>query len=169
MKKELSEICANLKAQSDAAAAQIKAALKEGSCGDENAADRAVMEIKYLYSQNQGVYESLSSMLESLKTSEAETSENLISKADEMLAKIDEALSSLGEKVELLANGAEETDYDKVAETLKERVIEALPYEETDYEKIAETVAEKRKRSGRAQQGNSRRSGGASRSRKRGL
>ena len=143
LKKELSEICANLKAQSDAAAAQIKAALKEGSCGDENAADRAVMEIKYLYSQNQGVYESLSSMLESLKTSEAETSENLISKADEMLAKIDEALSSLGEKVELLANGAEETDYDKVAETLKERVIEALPYEETDYEKIAETVAEK--------------------------
>ena len=143
LKKELSEICANLKAQSDAAAAQIKAALKEGSCGDENAADRAVMEIKYLYSQNQGVYESLTSMLESLKTSEAETSENLISKADEMLAKIDEALSSLGEKVELLANGAEETDYDKVAETLKERVIEALPYEETDYEKIAETVAEK--------------------------
>ena len=143
LKKELSEICANLKAQSDAAAAQIKAALKEGSCGDENAADRAVMEIKYLYSQNQGVYESLSSMLESLKTSEAETSENLISKADEMLAKIDEALSSLGEKVELLANGAEETDYDKVAETVKERVIEALPYEETDYEKIAETVAEK--------------------------
>ncbi len=97
-------------------------------------ADRAVMEIKYLYSQNQSIYESLSSALNELKESAGAFNE-------EFAAKIEDTLDALDEKIEnLLAN---ETDYDKVAETVKERVAETLNFEEPDYDKIAELVAEK--------------------------
>ena len=110
---------------------------EEAETAGENAsecADRAVMEIKYLYSQNQSIYESLSSALNELKESTGAFNE-------EFAAKIEETLDALDEKIEnLLAN---ETDYDKVAETVKERVAETLNFEEPDYDKIAELVAEK--------------------------
>lgn len=152
LKKQLSEICNRMtakleetakKLQSAAANYQTKSVVVPGEetaqagTAGENAsecADRAVMEIKYLYSQNQSIYESLSSALNELKESTGAFNE-------EFAAKIEETLDALDEKIEnLLAN---ETDYDKVAETVKERVAETLNFEEPDYDKIAELVAEK--------------------------
>ena len=152
LKKQLSEICDRMtakleetakKLQSAAANYQAKSAVvpaeetAQAETAGENAsecADRAVMEIKYLYSQNQSIYESLSSALNELKESAGAFNE-------EFAAKIEGTLDALDEKIEnLLAN---ETDYDKVAETVKERVAETLNFEEPDYDKIAELVAEK--------------------------
>ena len=152
LKKQLSEICDRMtakleetakKLQSAAANYQAKSVVvpaeetAQAETAGENAsecADRAVMEIKYLYSQNQSIYESLSSALNELKESAGAFNE-------EFAAKIEETLAALDEKIEnLLAN---ETDYDKVAETVKERVAETLNFEEPDYDKIAELVAEK--------------------------
>lgn len=152
LKKQLSEICDRMtakleetakKLQSAAANYQAKSVVvpaeetAQAETAGENAsecADRAVMEIKYLYSQNQSIYESLSSTLNELKESTGAFNE-------EFAAKIEGTLDALDEKIEnLLAN---ETDYDKVAETVKERVAETLNFEEPDYDKIAELVAEK--------------------------
>lgn len=152
LKKQLSEICDRMtakleetakKLQSAAANYQAKSVVvpagetAQAETAGENAsesADRAVMEIKYLYSQNQSIYESLSSALNELKESTGAFNE-------EFAAKIEETLDALDLKIEnLLAN---ETDYDKVAETVKERVAETLNFEEPDYDKIAELVAEK--------------------------
>ena len=152
LKKQLSEICDRMtakleetakKLQSAAANFQAKSVVvpagetAQAETAGENAsesADRAVMEIKYLYSQNQSIYESLSSALNELKESTGAFNE-------EFAAKIEETLDALDVKIEnLLAN---ETDYDKVAETVKERVAETLNFEEPDYDKIAELVAEK--------------------------
>lgn len=152
LKKQLSEICDRMtakleetakKLQSAAANYQAKSVVvpaeetAQAETAGENAsecADRAVMEIKYLYSQNQSIYESLSSALNELK-------ENTGAFNEEFAAKIEGTLDALDEKIEnLLAN---ETDYDKVAETVKERVAETLNFEEPDYDKIAELVAEK--------------------------
>ena len=152
LKKQLSEICDRMtakleetakKLQSAAANYQAKSVVvpaeetAQAETAGENAsesADRAVMEIKYLYSQNQSIYESLSSALNELKESAGAFNE-------EFAAKIEETLDALDEKIEnLLVN---ETDYDKVAETVKERVAETLNFEEPDYDKIAELGAEK--------------------------
>lgn len=152
LKKQLSEICDRMtakleetakKLQSAAANYQAKSVVvpaeetAQAETAGENAsecADRAVMEIKYLYSQNQSIYESLSSALNELKESAGAFNE-------EFAAKIEGTIDALDEKIEnLLAN---ETDYDKVAETVKERVAETLNFEEPDYDKIAELVAEK--------------------------
>ncbi len=152
LKKQLSEICDRMNAKLEETAKKLQAAAAnyqaksavvpaaetvQAEPAGENAseaADRAVMEIKYLYSQNQSIYESLSSALNELKESAGAFNE-------EFAAKIEETLDALDEKIEnLLAN---ETDYDKVAETVKERVAETLNFEEPDYDKIAELVAEK--------------------------
>ena len=152
LKKQLSEICDRMTAKLEETAKKLLSAAAnyqaksvvvpaeetaQAETAGENAsecADRAVMEIKYLYSQNQSIYESLSSALNELKESAGAFNE-------EFAAKIEETLDALDEKIEnLLAN---ETDYDKVAETVKERVAETLNFEEPDYDKIAELVAEK--------------------------
>lgn len=152
LKKQLSEICDRMTAKLEETAKKLQSAVAnyqaksvvvpaeetaQAETAGENAsecADRAVMEIKYLYSQNQSIYESLSSALNELKESAGAFNE-------EFAAKIEETLDALNEKIEnLLAN---ETDYDKVAETVKERVAETLNFEEPDYDKIAELVAEK--------------------------
>ena len=152
LKKQLSEICDRMTAKLEETAKKLQSAVAnyqaksvvvpaeetaQAETAGENAsecADRAVMEIKYLYSQNQSIYESLSSALNELKESAGAFNE-------EFAAKIEETLDALDEKIEnLLAN---ETDYDKVAETVKERVAETLNFEEPDYDKIAELVAEK--------------------------
>ena len=152
LKKQLSEICDRMTAKLEETAKKLQSAAAnyqakrvvvpaeetaQAETAGENAsecADRAVMEIKYLYSQNQSIYESLSSALNELKESAGAFNE-------EFAAKIEETLDALDEKIEnLLAN---ETDYDKVAETVKERVAETLNFEEPDYDKIAELVAEK--------------------------
>lgn len=152
LKKQLSEICDRMTAKLEETAKKLQSAVAnyqaksvvvpaeetaQAETAGENAsecADRAVMEIKYLYSQNQSIYESLSSALNELK-------ENTGAFNEEFAAKIEETLDALDEKIEnLLAN---ETDYDKVAETVKERVAETLNFEEPDYDKIAELVAEK--------------------------
>lgn len=152
LKKQLSEICDRMTAKLEETAKKLQSAAAnyraksvvvpaeetaQAETAGENAsecADRAVMEIKYLYSQNQSIYESLSSALNELKESAGAFNE-------EFAAKIEGTLDALDEKIEnLLAN---ETDYDKVAETVKERVAETLNFEEPDYDKIAELVAEK--------------------------
>ena len=152
LKKQLSEICDRMTAKLEETAKKLQSAVAnyqaksvvvpaeetaQTETAGENAsecADRAVMEIKYLYSQNQSIYESLSSALNELKESTGAFNE-------EFAAKIEGTLDALDEKIEnLLAN---ETDYDKVAETVKERVAETLNFEEPDYDKIAELVAEK--------------------------
>lgn len=152
LKKQLSEICDRMTAKLEETAKKLQSAATnyqaksvvvpaeetaQAETAGENAsecADRAVMEIKYLYSQNQSIYESLSSALNELKESAGAFNE-------EFAAKIEETLDALDVKIEnLLAN---ETDYDKVAETVKERVAETLNFEEPDYDKIAELVAEK--------------------------
>ena len=152
LKKQLSEICDRMNAKLEETAKKLQSAAAnyqaksvvvpaeetaQAETAGENAsesADRAVMEIKYLYSQNQSIYESLSSALNELKDSTGAFNE-------EFAAKIEETLDALDVKIEnLLAN---ETDYDKVAETVKERVAETLNFEEPDYDKIAELVAEK--------------------------
>ena len=152
LKKQLSEICDRMTAKLEETAKKLQSAASnyqaksvvvsaeetaQAETAGENAsesADRAVMEIKYLYSQNQSIYESLSSALNELKESAGAFNE-------EFAAKIEDTLDALDEKIEnLLAN---ETDYDKVAETVKERVAETLNFEEPDYDKIAELVAEK--------------------------
>ncbi len=152
LKKQLSEICDRMTAKLEETAKKLQSAVAnyqaksvvvpaeetaQAETAGENAsecADRAVMEIKYLYSQNQSIYESLSSALNELKESAGAFNE-------EFAAKIEDTLDALDEKIEnLLAN---ETDYDKVAETVKERVAETLNFEEPDYDKIAELVAEK--------------------------
>lgn len=152
LKKQLSEICDRMTAKLEETAKKLQSAAAnyqsksvvvpaeetaQAETAGENAsecADRAVMEIKYLYSQNQSIYESLSSALNELKESTGAFNE-------EFAAKIEDTLDALDEKIEnLLAN---ETDYDKVAETVKERVAETLNFEEPDYDKIAELVAEK--------------------------
>ena len=152
LKKQLSEICDRMTAKLEETAKKLQSAVAnyqaksvvvpaEETAQTETAgenvsecADRAVMEIKYLYSQNQSIYESLSSALNELKESTGAFNE-------EFAAKIEGTLDALDEKIEnLLAN---ETDYDKVAETVKERVAETLNFEEPDYDKIAELVAEK--------------------------
>lgn len=152
LKKQLSEICDRMTAKLEETAKKLQSAVanyqsksvvvpaeetaQTETAGENSSecADRAVMEIKYLYSQNQSIYESLSSALNELKESTGAFNE-------EFAAKIEETLDALDEKIEnLLAN---ETDYDKVAETVKERVAETLNFEEPDYDKIAELVAEK--------------------------
>lgn len=135
LKKEIAALCENLKAQAEEA--------KKKSEENTDTDDKTLMEIKYMYSQNQGVYESLADMLDTLTNNAAENAEGIKAKADDVLQKIDEALELLSGKIDALTENAEETDYDKIAETVKEKVVEALPYEETDYDKIAESVAEK--------------------------
>ena len=149
LKNQLTEICDKIRSQADEAAAKLKAAVEESSKNGTEAADRAVMEIKFMYSQNQSIYESLTEALDELKKESGAADEALFEKYNaafteklyEAIASVDNAVSALDEKVEALL--AKETDYDKVAETIKERVLEALPYEEPDYDKIAESVAEK--------------------------
>ena len=132
--KKLQSAAANYQAKSIVVPAEKTAQEETAGENASESADRAVMEIKYLYSQNQSIYESLSSALNELKESAGAFNE-------EFAAKIEETLDALDEKIEnLLAN---ETDYDKVAETVKERVAETLNFEEPDYDKIAELVAEK--------------------------
>ena len=132
--KKLQSVAANYQAKSVVVPAEETARAETAGENASESADRAVMEIKYLYSQNQSIYESLSSALNELKESAGSFNE-------EFAAKIEETLDALDEKIEnLLAN---ETDYDKVAETVKERVAETLNFEEPDYDKIAELVAEK--------------------------
>ncbi|MGN1052172.1 MAG: hypothetical protein ACI4SH_02135, partial [Candidatus Scatosoma sp.] len=67
LKDQLNEICKRIKAQSDEAAERLKAATEASAKSGADAADRAVMEIKYMYSQNQSIYESLSAALEEIK------------------------------------------------------------------------------------------------------
>ncbi|MDD6995389.1 MAG: hypothetical protein SPH68_06630, partial [Candidatus Borkfalkiaceae bacterium] len=149
LKEQLSEICERIKTQSDEAAANLKAVLEEGAKNGTEAADRAVMEIKFMYSQNQSIYESLTAALEKMKKDAGEAQEALFEKhgaaladkLDEAIVTLDNAVSALDEKAEALLS--KETDYDKVAETLKERLLEVFPGEEPDYDKIAECVAEK--------------------------
>lgn len=132
--KKLQSAAANYQAKSVVVPAEETAPAETAGENASECADRAVIEIKYLYSQNQSIYESLSSALNELKESTGAFNE-------EFAAKIEETLDALDEKIEnLLAN---ETDYDKVAETVKERVAETLNFEEPDYDKIAELVAEK--------------------------
>lgn len=148
LKQQLSEICERLNAKLEEVAKKLQFAQCNANCAPLPAEERktvetkeeteeenpAVTEIKYLYSQNQSIYESLSAALAELKESAGSLNEEIVSEIEKTLAAIDEKIESLVEN---------QPDYDKVAETVKERVAEAITFEDTDYDKIAEIVAEK--------------------------
>ena len=148
LKQQLSEICERLNAKLEEVAKKLQFAQCNANCAPLPAEERktvetkeeteeenpAVTEIKYLYSQNQSIYESLSAALAELKESAGTLNEEIVSEIEKTLAAIDEKIESLVEN---------QPDYDKVAETVKERVAEAITFEDTDYDKIAEIVAEK--------------------------
>lgn len=148
LKQQLSEICERLNAKLEEVAKKLQFAQSNANCAPLPAEERktvetkeepeeenpAVTEIKYLYSQNQSIYESLSAALAELKESAGTLNEEIVSEIEKTLAAIDEKIESLVEN---------QPDYDKVAETVKERVAEAITFEDTDYDKIAEIVAEK--------------------------
>lgn len=148
LKQQLSEICERLNAKLEEVAKKLQFAQCNANCAPLPAEERktvetkeeteeenpAVTEIKYLYSQNQSIYESLSAALAELKESAGTLNEEIVSEIEKTLVAIDEKIESLVEN---------QPDYDKVAETVKERVAEAITFEDTDYDKIAEVVAEK--------------------------
>lgn len=148
LKQQLSEICERLNAKLEEVAKKLQFAQSNANCAPLPAEERktvetkeeteeenpAVTEIKYLYSQNQSIYESLSAALADLKESAGTLNEEIVSEIEKTLVAIDEKIESLVEN---------QPDYDKVAETVKERVAEAITFEDTDYDKIAEVVAEK--------------------------
>ena len=148
LKQQLSEICERLNAKLEEVAKKLQFAQSNANRAPLPAEERktvetkeeteeenpAVTEIKYLYSQNQSIYESLSAALAELKESAGTLNEEIVSEIEKTLAAIDEKIESLVEN---------QPDYDKVAETVKERVAEAITFEDTDYDKIAEIVAEK--------------------------
>lgn len=148
LKQQLSEICERLNAKLEEVAKKLQFAQCNANRAPLPAEERktvetkeeteeenpAVTEIKYLYSQNQSIYESLSAALAELKESAGTLNEEIVSEIEKTLAAIDEKIESLVEN---------QPDYDKVAETVKERVAEAITFEDTDYDKIAEVVAEK--------------------------
>lgn len=85
------------------------------------------------------IFESLSSILKEDVLEKLETMEG---KA-ELLEQIDKALAEIGGKLEELASRPQ-PDYEEIAETVKEKVVEAIPAaEEIDYDKITESVSEK--------------------------
>lgn len=148
LKQQLSEICERLNAKLEEVAKKLQFAQCNANCAPLPAEERktvetkeeteeenpAVTEIKYLYSQNQSIYESLSAALAELKESAGTLNDEIVSEIEKTLVAIDEKIESLVEN---------QPDYDKVAETVKERVAEAITFEDTDYDKIAEVVAEK--------------------------
>lgn len=98
-----------------------------------------VRELKYGYQQNQMIYESLSSVLTDDVLSKLGTIEGKV----ELLEQIDGALAEIKEKIDEFISRPQ-PDYDSIAETVKEKVVEALPVqEEIDYDKITESVTEK--------------------------
>lgn len=97
---------------------EVKAATQqtsESTADTQKKVDNVLRELKYGYQQNQAVYEDVCQVID----------ENVSQKLDKMQA---------GESV----------DADALAETVKERVVEAFPmYDELDTDKIVESVAEK--------------------------
>ena len=139
MKKELMN---ELKYNALQASSLYQSVQKEtNSATDTNAqtVQSMVRELKYGYQQNQMIYESLSSVLTDDVLSKLETVEGKV----ELLEQIDRALAEIKDKLDELVSRPE-PDYDSIAETVKEKVVEALPVqEEIDYEKITESVTEK--------------------------
>ena len=64
LKNQISEICEKLKTQSEEAAENLKAVLNESAKNGSDASDRAVMEIKFMYCQNQSIQESRTEALD---------------------------------------------------------------------------------------------------------
>ena len=139
MKKELMN---ELKYSAMQSSSVYQSIQKETSSAVETNAQTAqsvVRELKYGYQQNQMIFESLSSILKEDVLEKLETMEG---KA-ELLEQIDKALAEIGGKLEELASRPQ-PDYEEIAETVKEKVVEAIPAaEEIDYDKITESVSEK--------------------------
>lgn len=111
--------------QEDTAAASESAASKS--------ADMIASEMKYVYRQNQAIYEDLSGIL----TDDVLTR---VQAVEDKLAALEEIEKALKE----LAGKLESQDYDALSETVKEKVVESIPvYEELDYDKITDSVTEK--------------------------
>ncbi len=144
--------------------------LKQDLCALQKATEDALTkklelsstEIKYSYQQNQMIYEELVDILNGQLDKKLTSVEEKVAALD----KLDEALKVLEEKLAEIDNKSN-TDYDAIAETLKEKIVSALPKkaeseadaiaeavknsvigsipapEDVDYDRIAESVAEK--------------------------
>lgn len=139
MKKELMN---ELKYNALQASSLYQSVQKETGAATETNAQTAqsmVRELKYGYQQNQMIYESLSGILTDDVLTKLETVEGKV----EVLEEIDKALADIKEKLEELASRSE-SDYEVLAESVKEKVSEILTaQEEVDYDKITESVCEK--------------------------
>lgn len=138
MKKDLDEACKQIKEETLSA---MNAANDSASASAQNnaaAADAMVCELKYGYQQNEMIFEALSSIL----TDDVLTKLESVDGKTELIARIDEAVKLVEEKLnEFLSKP--ETDYEAIAETVKEKVVDALPVPEyIDYDKITDSVTE---------------------------
>ncbi|MFQ7076854.1 MAG: hypothetical protein ACLRSW_02340 [Christensenellaceae bacterium] len=136
MKKELMN---ELKYSAMQSSSVYQSIQKETSSAVETNAQTAqsvVRELKYGYQQNQMIFESLSSILKE----DACALETMEGKA-ELLERSTKPLDR--RKAGELASRPQ-PDYEEIAETVKEKVVEAIPAaEEIDYDKITESVSEK--------------------------
>lgn len=125
-KDELSAVCNSLKKDMD----ELKNILTEN-------AELSSTELKYGYQQNQMIYESLSELL-----GKAQTKLDTLEGKVELLEAVEKELAELKEKLD--AFSVQEPDYEAIAETVKEKVVEALPKPaELNADELAETVKDR--------------------------
>ena len=139
MKKELMNELKYAAMQSSSVYQSIQKETASATETNAQTAQSMVRELKYGYQQNQMIYESLSAVLTEDVLTKLDTVEGKV----ELLEQIDKVLAEIKEKLEELA-ARPEPDYEAIAETIKEKIVEAVPAaEEIDYDKITESVSEK--------------------------
>ena len=138
MKASLDEACKQIKEETAAAIGAVNEETAASAAKNAEAATLMSCELKYGYQQNEMIFEALSSKL----NDEVLVKLDSVEGKTEVLAEIDEAIKLIEEKIaELLSKP--EPDYDAIAETVKEKVVDALPVPEyIDYDKITDSVTE---------------------------
>lgn len=125
-KEELGAVCDSLKKEVES----LKKLVEEN-------AELSSVELKYGYQQNQMIFESLSETLDGLGK-KADSVEEKVA----LFGKLEEQLNELSEKLRAL--DVNEPDYEAIAETVKEKVVAALPTpKELNQEELAEAVKDK--------------------------
>lgn len=138
MKKDLDEACKQIKEETLSAMNSVNDSASASAQNNAAAASAMVCELKYGYQQNEMIFEALSSIL----TDDVLTKLNSVDGKTELIAQIDEAVKLVEEKLNGFLSKPE-TDYEAIAETVKEKVVDALPVPEyIDYDKITDTVTE---------------------------
>ncbi|MBQ5927432.1 MAG: hypothetical protein IIX01_05870, partial [Clostridia bacterium] len=140
VKKSVDEAQKTIAEEVKAAGKEMVAGANEAANSVKATADTIALELKFGYQQNQTIFETLSGIL----NDEVLTKINTVEEKLVALEKVDEAIAVLNEKLEAF-KVQEEVDFDAVAETIKEKVVAALPENkvEIDAEALAETVKDK--------------------------